>query len=278
MRIEEVIGRTIPLVPKGHSDRYMVPESGEPSSMVVDTLYGWFFWHARGLRGNKYDWLRLVEGMSDADIKAMNIGGDVIQERPREQQTRPLDPILVERFSVQLMRNRDAIKYLCDRGITRRAAEHFRLGYCSWYRGCIAIPHFFADSLVGVKLRIIDGAENRRYRAIPGSNFGIYNYGSGHRVIVEGEFKAIWLWQIGVDAMALPAGQLSATIEEQLGWLSGPLLYVRDNDSAGLASAVKLSKLLGDKLQTISTPSEKSVDDYLREFGVTQWVKETLAP
>lgn len=274
MRLEEVISRSVPLVFKGGSSRYMVAECGEPSSLVVDTLYGWWFWHAKGLQGNKYDWLRLVEGMSEERVKEF-----FAHEKPepivKAKRKPPPHPTVAEGMHERLFGCERAIRFLYERGVSRDAAVHFRLGYATWYGGSIAIPHYSCGTLMGIKLRVIDATPKLRYRAFPHSRFAIYNGDSLSGVIVEGEFKVIHLWQIGIDAVGLPAGQLSADIIAEL--RGKPLLYVRDNDRAGLESAVEMRRVFGDDVHITSTPSEKAIDDYLVVKGRDEWTQRLKA-
>jgi DNA primase len=267
LKIEEVVGRKYPLRRKG---KYMVPKAGEPSSLVVDVEAQLFNWNARGIHGNVRTWLRMVEGKEESEIAG--ICGSIEETRESMEPDEPLDPKLALRYHRSLFRVPAAQEELSSRGITKTGAIQFRLGHSPAYGGSIAIPHFLHGELIGIKLRVIGGKGDTRYRAEPGSRFIIYNYDDSYSIIVEGEFKAISLWQAGIDAMSLPAGRFMSKAAEMLTGAS--YIYIRDNDLAGLFSGMQAVYHLGKRVTVISTPSEKAVDDFLLKYGETPWLHQ----
>jgi hypothetical protein len=271
MKLEKLIHQRYPLKWKGSSRRWMVPLAGEPSSLVVDTKHQRFFWYSRGLMGGTYVWRRDVCGMSDAaNVEATDFGTDV-----PEEPVKVAPPMRLARLYHDALVNFDnplATAYVTCRGIGKQAAVRFFLGCTDDYGGAISIPYFTYGKLTGIKLRLIhDNKEGSKYRAVSGSTFGVYNYHPDYRVIVEGEFKAIHLWQIGIDAMSIPAmGFRNDSVRELL--FGKRYLYIRDNDTAGLKSAVD-ALTNGFDLVVTSTPNCKAIDDYILKEGVTSWLQ-----
>jgi len=236
----------------------MVPTVGEPSSLVVDTQFQRFFWYSKGLVGGTYIWQRDVLCMPEVGLIKDTFDTNIQEEEPPTES-------LVAKFHYGLMRRGRGESYLVGRGIKKKSAVHFRLGYADDYGGSISIPYYMDGVLTGIKLRVVH--QDFRYRAIAGSSFSLYNKGS---VIVEGEFKAIHLWQIGIEAMSLPA--MGFNNEDVRSHLTGRYLYLRDNDKAGFMSAMNGIKH-GLDLVVTSTPSHKSIDDYINSEGETLWLQ-----
>jgi len=264
VKLEKLIHQRYPLKWKGSSKRWMVPKAGEPSSLVIDTKFQRFFWYAKGLVGGTYVWMRDVLRMPEIDVLRDSFDTIACDEAspPTEND--------VGRYHYALMRYGKGASYIIGRGIGKRAAEHFRLGYSDEYDGSITIPYYLDGELTGIKLRVIS-REGIRYRAVAGSKFSLYNKG---RVIVEGEFKAIHLWQIGIEAMSLPA--MGFNNDHIRARLQGQYLYMRDNDKAGFMSALCGLKH-GLDLVVTSTPSHKSIDDYIISEGETSWLRGLIA-
>ena len=267
MRIEELVERQFPLEWKGSSHRWMVPVGGEPSSLVVDTKWQIAHWYAKDFCGGKYLWALHFGGLSEEEARG------IIKVRERLSPVRiikrmPMAEVI--RWHVSITGH--ARRYLNNRGITDAAINRFMLGSIHLHGESITIPHIGSVGLTGVKLRIIEGIG--RYRSIPGSNFSLYNTSERSRVIVEGEFKAIHLWQIGIPAMSLPAGGFTEYIADRLKG-KGSLVFIRDNDKAGFSAAWK-AKTMMPELKIVSTPSEKAIDDYLLKEGVTAWARATF--
>ena len=268
MKIEELIGRQFPLEWKGSSERWMVPVEGEPSSLVVDTKWQIAHWYARDFCGGTYLWALRFGGLSAEEARELI----TVRESPSPARIIERMP-MAETIRWHISITGHARRYLYNRGITDAAISHFMLGSTYLHGESITIPHIGPEGLTGVKLRVIEG--EGRYRSIPGSSFSLYNISERSRVIVEGEFKAIALWQIGVPAIGLPAGGLTERVSEQLKGMS--LIFMRDNDRAGFSAAWK-AKAIMPELKIVSTPSEKAIDDYLLKEGVTEWVRTSFGP
>jgi hypothetical protein len=265
VRIEELVAKQFPLEWKGSSRRWMVPEGGEPSSLVVDTKWQIAHWYAKDFCGGAYLWALHFGGLSEEEAK------ELITVREKQSPVRILRRIPMAnaiRWHVSITGH--ARRYLHDRGITDAAIDHFILGSCYLHGESITIPHFGSVGLTGIKLRVMEADKQGRYRSIPGSSFSLYNASERSRIIVEGEFKAIHMWQIGIPAMSLPAGGFTEHIVDQL--KGKDLIFVRDNDRAGFSAAWR-AKTIMPGLKVISTPSEKAIDDYLLKEGITKWVR-----
>lgn len=107
-------------------------------------------------------------------------------------------------------------EYLLQRGVTRKAARHWGLGYCTRgrYADRIVMPiscpngqSFTARAAVEMRgPRYLNPKEAKHSRLVYGWDCAI-----GHPVIVlvEGPFDAIRLWQYGIPALGLLGKELS---------------------------------------------------------------------
>lgn len=125
--------------------------------------------------------------------------------------------------------------YAETRGISQETMERFKIGQAAksgtfW----MTIPTFHGDVLKGIKLRNI-GAGNR-YRAIPGSIGGLFNYNgvaySCDRVfVVKGEIAAMVMTERGLLACAPTGGEsmkLNSEIRHAL--IFADCIVIGDND------------------------------------------------
>lgn len=270
VRIEEVISRKYPLKWKGGSRRYMIPADDEPSSLVVDTVMQLFNWNAHGIHGNVITWLREVEGLSDSEIDHIR-KVPVSSTEPEQKSGVTIEQALsYHRALLSFSGGHPAMAELLRRGVSDDSINRFKLGYASDFGGCITIPYFMHGELIGIKARVLGSSDEfRKYMAFRGSKFPAFNYNEETIVIVEGEFKAIALYQAGISAMGIAASGFTKSFLRLL--VQPRYIYVRDNDAAGLSSALHAQILLGERLSVCSTPSEKAVDDYLLT-GETRWL------
>lgn len=243
MLLQDLISQTIPLKSKRGSTRYMVPESGEPSSLVVDVLTQRWYHNASGTCGGAYTWAR-----DRLKIDPARYAGGDCGEISEPEVT--IDQGLARQFHRKL--NKRALVYLRARGLSDDTIERFELGY---NRNSISIPYYECGILTGIKLRRLDtDRQGEKYVAVRNSIFHTFNAGS---VLVEGEFKAMILCQDGIEACSAPAGMVQ---QSKAAWFDGVRIYVRDNDAPGyMAAARALSVIPG--VVVISVPAEKSVDD-----------------
>lgn len=245
MALQDLISKTIPLVPKHGSDRYLVPRDGEPSSLVVDTVLQRWYHNASGRWGGPYTWAR---DMSHIDPREFIGSGDA---QPISEPRVTIDPCLGKKYHRQL--NKRAITYLHERGISDETIARFELGYKP---GHISIPYYRDGILTGIKLRRLNTDEHGlKYVAVKGSVCGLFHHGS---VLVEGEFKAMTLCQDGIESCSAPAGMMVAS---RAGLFTDVRFYVRDNDAAGFAAAARAVRII-PQLVVLSVPGNvKSVDD-----------------
>lgn len=109
-----------------------------------------------------------------------------------------------------------AEKYLTRRGITKEAANYFRLGFVAdpdpeqrAYRGCLAIPYLTPyEAVLGIKYRFLDDRKPKYSSSIGFESRRIYNPSAliGQRTVyvTEGEIDTITLHTLGVPAIAIP--------------------------------------------------------------------------
>ena len=265
MKIEDVVGKRYPLRWKGRSRRYMIPRAPEPSSLVVDIEAQCFNWNAHGIHGNVNTWMREIEGVD------VNFSKEQPTNNQRQRSEISIDTAIeFHRHFLLLGVDHYAWADLIRRGISNRSVRRFKIGYAEDFGGCLTIPYFHYGELIGLKARLLNRKTQSKYMAFRGSSFPVYNYDEKALVIVEGEFKAIALEQAGIPAMGVPSGGFTKQFVSLL--VQPRYIYIRDNDAAGLMSAIHAKKLLSDRIIITSTPEEKAVDDYLAS-GKTSWIK-----
>lgn len=174
------------------------------------------------------------------------------------------------------------VSYLTNRGITEKVQRAFKIGYDKEHKA-VMIPWFDkAGNVINMKFRSIEHKrfwyheEGQRIKQhIYGLNF-VYQYGCTEVYLTESETDALYLWSIGVPAIAVGGANLSKRQEELL--INSPvetLVIATDNDSVGKLFADQLTaKLLPYmSVKRLELPQKyKDVNDVpLQELtGITQ--------
>ena len=198
--------------------------------------------------------------VSDADSLELSIN---IQE------TGPAKTFSREELKPYLYRYRP---YLLKRGITDEIMKKFVVGYDKETQ---AVAFFWMDAdtgkVVAVKFRSI---KSKQFYYLDGGQevrnhlFGLYQLKQeGHKIayIVESEIDALYLWSLGVPAVALGGSTLSEN-QRRLLLLSGieTLVIATDNDKAGYRIAREICRELGGHLtlkKLYIPPYAKDVND-----------------
>lgn len=280
----ELIDETYELEPDGH--RYW--RSVEHDSLVVDSDRQKFYFNSRGLSGDAIDWCVLIGGLSFKEAVAYLGGVDrSFNPRPRPTPSKPVNMAVdaIHYHQSLLSHKARAMALQKERGLRLATILKARLG---WYAGVMGggwtIPYFVGDGdnfCSGIKVRLLQG--DIRYRALPGSRFGLYQPVplQGPRVfIVEGEIKLLHLVQLGGVAVATNNRGFRREWASKLTSKSGLVIYaIRDNDLGGLIFLETVRSAIPGAIPLAPHPSYKGVDDWIVGARITdldQLIEEGL--
>lgn len=273
----ELIDETYELEPDGH--RYW--RSIEHDSLVVDVgnVPHRFYWNSRGLSGDAVDWLILVFGLSFKEaVHRLGLETTVhLVHRPARLPTADkatnmaVDAICYHQ--ALLSHKAQAMSLQKRRGLRLMTILKARLGWHTEWGGW-TIPYFVGDGdnfCSGIKVRLLRG--RIRYRALPESRFGLYQPVplQGPTVfIVEGEFKALHVIQLGGVAVATNNRGFRQEWASKFTSKFRPTIYViRDNDLGGLVFLKTVFAALPKVTPLAPPPSCKGVDDWIVEARIT---------
>lgn len=144
--------------------------------------------------------------------------------------------------------------YLLERGMTRRTAARFGIGFCEdhRYRGRIVLP-IVCPAGVSFTTRAIDPENTLRYLSGPGAGQLIYGWpqlpaDAEEVVVVEGPFDTTSVYQAGLPVLGLMGKSLR---ESQVMMMRQRRFkrYVLMLDGDALADAIRQAHLLGSNVQ-----------------------------
>ena len=205
-----------------------------------------------------------------------------------------------QRSYAKVWREPAALDYLRGRGFDDGAIDQFKLGASVDYedRLWVTIPHYVGDEAVNIKYRSVTGKkEFRQEKSAAKVLFNANDLEGAKRVIlVEGELKAVALWQVGfrgkfgamrdyaVVGMVLGAGVKRAELGKKFPpeWVDAleradEIFLCLDNDEAGKASSEKIAERLGvERCRYVRLDGAKDPDEWLFEKGHTGDEFETL--
>jgi hypothetical protein len=163
-------------------------------------------------------------------------------------------------------------------GLEEETIEWFRVGYChacpeATYSDSITIPYYEDQALINIRHRLSSPNGDGKYRpevvGLPNSIFNIDSLDDGWVILVEGEFKAMVLWQFGFPTVGIPGTTFKPEWVKL--FLNVDLVYIAtDPDPAGKKAALKAGKLLRDSgidSRIVSVPTKP--DDYFVVDGGT---------
>jgi len=254
----------------------------EHDSLVIDERKQRWYWNSRDLGGDALDWLTEVCNLTFKD--ALN------RLRLREGATARLARLPVsepkpKNMTMEALQYHQALISHKGRALTLQRQRSLRLATIlrarlGWYEdGMIAgytIPHWTEPPpshrplkwqvCLGIKLRCVQGP--KRYRALPGSRFGLYtpaNLATAPMVfIVEGEFKALHILQLGGVAVSCTCKCFTPDKAEKLSQLRQTAIFcVRDNDLGGLEFVGAVRQYLPQVILLAPAPGFKGVDDWV---------------
>ena len=174
-----------------------------------------------------------------------------------------------------LLQNKEAIRYLINRGISKESIIKFKLGIeYKLNHAWVSIPVFSDGICKLIKYRQIPPEDSKidKYIREAGGKSILFNEDClkehDEVIIAEGEFSAIAAIQAGFENVVSPTvgcGTLDPEWYEKL-YLKDKIVLVFDNDTAGQTAAKDVwAKRLGlAKTFNVVLPEGKDIDEYLQ--------------
>lgn len=245
-------------------------------SLVVDGAKQCWFWNSRGEWGDAIDWLVKQRGLSFREALDYLLGSESAPQRPR---ARPGPPLVrnmaleAEGYHQRLLTSPSTLRLLQrERNLRLSTIFYTMLGWHPEMKGW-TIPHWrhgITDYCSGIKVRLARG--KLRYASVAGSKFELYmppplpNLDPTMLFIVEGEWKALAIMQLGAYAVGCPANTRFRTewgeyLLSKFG--QATFFAIRDNDLAGLVFLSRVKAILPYAL-TLAPPMDfKACDDWI---------------
>jgi DNA primase len=180
------------------------------------------------------------------------------------------DQSLAHMFHMQL--NDQAVEYYLSRGLTLETIERYQLGWGRLNPYCpegYTIPIYTVNAkgdhtLRQVKLRVPNASESK-YRSMSGCGTWLYLADDAawqdRVILVEGEFDAILLRQLGYTAVT-PTGGVLSFRQHWTEQLKGSILYCGyDDDDAGNQGHKRLEQIFQKPLRRVKW-KERSTDPF----------------
>ena len=185
-----------------------------------------------------------------------------------------------------------AVSYLQGRGITKEAADTFRLGSVvdpiaghELGEGMLSIPYITPAGVVGIKFRRLDEG-TPKYLWPTGQKIGMYNVGDLHIggdtiAICEGEIDTLVLSGIvGIPAVGVAGVSQWKPWFPKLFEAYSRILVFADNDvkTDGKNPGQELAKRIKedlDKAEVVHLPDNQDVNDVYLHYG-NSWFEEKL--
>jgi hypothetical protein len=217
------------------------------SSLVVDAESDVFYFNSRGLRGGPVDYLHLVRGVKKSvahELVNRNLAMGIPLDKETSLQTK------FEKL-VQIFHNNGKSKrdYWREKGIEDSTVDRYRLGF---YEGWYLIPIYRDSVFVNFQCR---RSEPKKFVKFwykdPDFRPVLFNSGVLPFVrsvyIVEGMVDCLMLNQKGLPCVCSTNGNMSWDSN----WVRyfsniNEIVYVTDNDSAGINGAIRTAKMLGE--------------------------------
>lgn len=267
-------------------------------SLVVDVADQRWHWNSRGLSGDAIDWLTLVCSMVEEEAVAHLLASSPTRVAATEytapkKERKPIDfTSAALQYHQYLINNKLRTTQLMEeRSLT---VDALVLAVIGWYevngqRGW-SIPYLRSrgSGCDGIKIRL-HGHPTLRYRGITGSRFGLYETPYHHRMrkdllfVVEGEFKALHIWQLGARAVATSNNMWASNkrkkeYRQQIRSFRADEVYVvRDNDLGGLKFMTDVCEAVPNVIRLAPPPQWKGVDDWIlgeKVISIGQLIRE----
>ena len=252
--------------------------SEEHDSLVVNSEAGTFFWNSTGQKGNVYNYLTLVRGLTNDQAREFlknSIGG--FSENSDEYKKQVAYDKLVDVLWAGGKNKRD---YWYKRCLTDSTIDRYKLGY---YDGWSLVPIYENGEFINFQCRRDEPEKRIKQWYRTGRTF-LYNEGilpfTKVIYITEGLVDAILLSQEGFPTIAA-----SGANSWQDAWFSkfnhiDSVYYFEDNDKAGRVGAKLVANSLGlGRVKIVSFTGRKEkydVGDFFKDGGTAGTLKEHI--
>jgi DNA primase len=248
-------------------------KSEEHTSLVVDRRKNKWFWNSKGWSGSVIDYLMLVRGLNKNDA-LQYVKGLPSYNNPNSNETSLETPY--EKLVGFLWENgKDRREYWYKRGFKDNIIDRFSLGFFNeWFTIPIYIDGIFKN--FQCRREVPEKRIKSWYRGVGPLLFNSSILQFVTKVyITEGPTDAILLTQLGLPAVSHNAGAEGWKDEWFKYFLNiKSIVYIADNDRAGINASKKVSKSLGEgrvKVLRFSDKAEKyDTIDFFRDGGTTE--------
>jgi twinkle protein len=165
----------------------------------------------------------------------------------------------------------DCIKYAAERKISKRTLEAYNVGTGS--RGELIFPHYDCESRLSLNKHWMPNNDKTMWSSanpvhnLFGKDVCDPSTNSDRLIIVEGQWDALAMYELGLPAVSIPSGVSNMNwIKEDYEYLSyfDTIVLIMDNDAPGKKCAVDVAARLGiDKCIIVNLPL-KDANDMLK--------------
>lgn len=165
----------------------------------------------------------------------------------------------------------DCIKYAAERKISKRTLEAYNVG--TGGRGELIFPHYDCESRLSLNKHWMPNNDKTMWSSanpvhnLFGKDVCDPSTNSDRLIIVEGQWDALAMYELGLPAVSIPSGVSNMNwIKEDYEYLSyfDTIVLIMDNDAPGKKCAVDVAARLGiDKCIIVNLPL-KDANDMLK--------------
>jgi len=165
----------------------------------------------------------------------------------------------------------DCIKYAAERKISKRTLEAYSVG--TGGRGELIFPHYDCESRLSLNKHWMPNNDKTMWSSanpvhnLFGKDVCDPSTNSDRLIIVEGQWDALAMYELGLPAVSIPSGVSNMNwIKEDYEYLSyfDTIVLIMDNDAPGKKCAVDVAARLGiDKCIIVNLPL-KDANDMLK--------------
>jgi len=207
--------------------------------------------------------------------------GDLLNIQPTKPTTKEKDPDftdLATRYHNAIWKNKKALKYLLQRGITKESIKKFKLGFAHFEKqDWISIPIFEKGTAKLIKYRKLPPdtrPDLEKYKRETNGKSILFNSDCIEKFdeifVVEGELSALSMIQAGYEnvvGITGGAGTLKSDWYDQL-VMKKKIILIFDADEAGQKAAKEVwaTRLGVDKCYNVVLPAGEDVDSFLLKY------------
>jgi len=208
--------------------------------------------------------------------------GDLLNIQPAKPATEEKDPDftdLATRYHNAIWKNKKALKYLLQRGITKESIKKFKLGFVHFEKqDWISIPIFEKGTAKLIKYRKLPPdtrPDLEKYKRETNGKSILFNSDCIEKFdeifVVEGELSALSMIQAGYEnvvGITGGAGTLKSDWYDQL-VMKKKIILIFDADEAGQKAAKEVwaTRLGVDKCYNVVLPAGEDVDSFLLKYN-----------